>query len=78
MHRRKQPTSRLQFMRTATQQILHLLRSHFSTLPGICPGGCGGSRVMFDGGGFGGFFGRTRVFTAKNTGEERHFGGGLA
>lgn len=58
-------------MRTATDELLHLLGGHFGALPCVLPFGLRGGQVG-RGGGFGLFLGRIGVFAPENSRKERH------
>lgn len=64
------PTSGLQFLHTASDEILHLLGVDLCALPGVRPFGLRWAWV--DGGRFGLLIGGVGVFAPEDSTEERH------
>jgi len=64
------PTSGLQFLHTASDEILHLLGADICALPGVRPFGLRWAWV--DGGRFGLLIGGVGVFAPEDSTEERH------
>lgn len=67
---RNPPTSSLQFLRTASDEVLHLLGADLCALPGVRPFGLRGDRI--GGGRFGLLLDGVGVFAPEDSTEEGH------